>query len=178
MKKIILSLLLLIVIGIIGFLAYASTLKKSTLVEQSIIINKNNQEVFNFILYFKNQLKYSVWAEMDPEMEREFTGIDGQLGSKHIWRSENPECGYGSLELSNIEQGKRLEWKLLFTKPFEANSMPYMNTIFIDSTTTKVEWGTDMTIPFPFNVVLESEAKKLGDQFANSLSKLKLLLEQ
>ncbi len=175
--KIIKYLLGFIVLLIVVTLIYASTLEKSKLVEQSITINKPSTEIFNYIKLYKNQLKYSVWSEMDPNTKREFSGTDGQLGSIHKWESEHEQVGYGSMELTKIEEDKRLEWNLIFTKPFQAQSTPYMNTNMLDSNSTQVVWGCDMTIPFPFNIFLEDESEKLSNQFATSLDKLKSILE-
>jgi len=175
--KILKVLLLIIVIAIVGLLAYAKTCDNDFSVEESIIINKNITETFDYVKLFSNQIEYSPWDKMDPGMKRTFTGVDGTVGSTHSWESENPDVGYGTMTVNAIEPNKRIDWTIAFTKPFEAVSPAYMTTEIIDANTTKVTWGSSGNIPFPMNVMVASVKKDLGGNFANGLSDLKSILE-
>jgi len=54
--------------------------KRKLRVEREIIINKPCLQVFGFVKILKNQDHFSVWAQKDPEMLKEYRGIDGTVG--------------------------------------------------------------------------------------------------
>jgi len=55
-------------------------------INRSISINKPLEEVFTYLKSLKEQDDWSPWAEKDPNREKSFTGIDGEVGCISAWK--------------------------------------------------------------------------------------------
>src|SRR5688572_18337268 len=87
--------------------------------ERHVVINKPKQEVFDYIKHIKNQDNYSVWAQKDPDMKKEYKGTDATVGFVSAWDG-NKEVGRGEQEITNIVEGERIDVKLRFKEPLNA----------------------------------------------------------
>ena len=131
-----------ILFGIIGLivlvLATGLLIDEEYGVERDVTISMPKDNVFEFVKLLKNQDKFSVWAKMDPNMEKGFTGTDGTVGCVSSWASSNPDVGKGEQEIVGITPGIRIDYELRFIEPFESRSDAWMTTSVLDSNTTKV----------------------------------------
>ena len=116
-------------------------------VVRTVEISKSNDEVFDYIKYLKNQSEYSTWASMDPDMERNFEGTDGEVGFISGWNSNHENVGSGEQEIIGIKEGTQIDYELRFVKPEERTAKAYMSTFEIDDSKTKVNWGYKGKIP-------------------------------
>jgi len=73
-------------------------MKKDSLIQCSIIINKPKQEVFNYVKSLMNQEKFSKWVMTDPNMRKNFKGTDGTVGFCYAWDG-NKKAGKGEQEI-------------------------------------------------------------------------------
>ena len=133
---------ILIIIAILFILPFVVALfvKKSYAIEREIIINKPKQEVFNYIKNIKNQDDFNKWTMLDPDMKKDFSGIDGTLGFIYAWDS-NKNAGAGEQEITSITEGERITMELRFVRPFASVAHVYMNTKAESDHSTKVKWG-------------------------------------
>jgi hypothetical protein len=83
-------------------------------IQREITINKTKNEVFDFLRFLKNQDKFSKWANMDPNMEKSYTGVDGTVGFISSWKSKKEDVGSGEQEIKQIIAGERLEYEIRF----------------------------------------------------------------
>lgn len=175
LKRILIVLLILIAIPLI----VALFLKKEYAVEREITINQPKEEVFEYIKYLKNQDNYSVWAKMDPDMKKKYTGTDGTVGFISAWESKDESVGVGEQEIAKIVEGERIDLKLRFKEPFEANDDAYMETEAISESKTKVKWGFEGKMPYPMNIMLlfMDMEEMLGKDLEKGLENLKVELE-
>ncbi|MEO5593601.1 MAG: SRPBCC family protein, partial [Chitinophagaceae bacterium] len=143
-------------------------------------INRPVSEVFDYIKYLKNQDLYSVWAKRDPNMKKEFRGIDGTVGFVSAWESDQKNVGKGEQEILNIEDGNRLDFELRFIEPFEAKDNAYMITRPLNDTRTNVKWGFKgkMNYPMNFMMLFMNMENMLGKDLADGLANLKRILEK
>lgn len=172
---------------VIGFIAgiivliliVAAVSPKDYAVEREVIINKPVTEVFNYIKYLKNQDNYSVWASMDPNMKKTFTGTDGTVGFVSAWESEDDEVGKGEQEIMKIDNGSRIDFELRFIEPFEATDNAYMITQEVAPTITRVTWGFYGSMDYPMNIMLLFMDMEgiLGADLQKGLENLKKELE-
>lgn len=173
---------ILIIVGIIIAipLIVALFVKKDYAVEREIEIKKPKTEVFEYIKYLKNQDNYSKWAMMDPAMKKTYTGTDGTVGFISTWESTNEDVGKGEQEILKITEGERIDTKLRFKIPFEAEDDAYMTTTSIDENTTKVTWGFKGAFPYPMNIMglFMDMDKEVGGDLATGLTNLKAVLEK
>ncbi|MFD2036211.1 SRPBCC family protein [Belliella marina] len=170
--------ILALVIAIPLLVALITT--KEIKVVREIVIDQPKQVVFDYVKYLKNQQNYSKWDSMDPEMEKSFYGIDGEVGFIYAWKSVKPDVGVGEQEILAIDPGKRIDYALRFKEPFEASDFAYLELQKVTETQTKVVWGYDGTMKYPMNAMLWflDMDKMVGDDFAIGLKNLKEILEK
>ena len=79
-------------------------------IEDTIVINQPVEKVFDYIRHIKNQDNYSTWNMMDPDMKKEYSGTDGQVGFVYKWdSSKQKNVGAGEQEIKAIVPNKSLE---------------------------------------------------------------------
>jgi len=177
----ILKIVLIVIVAIIGLaLITALFVKKEYAVEREVVINKSKEEVFNYIKYLKNQDNFSVWANIDTSMKKEYKGTDATVGFVSSWESTNKNVGKGEQEIKAIKEGERIDYELRFIEPFEATDNAYMVTEKVDENQTKVKWGFNGKMNYPMNLMLlfmDMEAM-LGKDLQQGLENLKVILEK
>lgn len=177
----IIKLLLFFVLGIIVvLLIIAAFMKKEFQVEREITIAKPKQLVFDYLKMVKNQENYSVWNRKDPNAKKAYTGTDGTVGFISAWESDNKDVGVGEQEIKKIVEGERLDMELRFKKPMNTTNNAYFTTTAIDSVHTKVVWGFNGKMPYPFNAMLlfMDFDEMVGKDFSDGLANMKEILEK
>jgi hypothetical protein len=169
----------IIIALIVLFLIIALFVKKEYLVERSVTINQSNQQVFSYIKQIKNQDKYSVWNQIDPSMQKTYTGTDGAIGFMYAWDSNNKKAGKGEQQITAIKEGERIETEIHFIRPFEGRSLAYINTMPVTPAQTNVKWGVSGKMNYPMNAMLlfMNMEKMMGKDLADGLNNLKGILE-
>jgi uncharacterized protein YndB with AHSA1/START domain len=151
-------------------------IEKDFNIERQITINKPRNEVFEYVRYIKNQNRFSVWTNLDPNMKQEFRGIDGTVGFVSAWHSEDSGVGTGEQEIKSIREGERVEFELRFKKPFENTAMAYMTTEDTGNETL-VKWGMNGHMNYPMNVMSVLMRSTLGKDLQTGLNNLKNIME-
>ncbi|MEO9511400.1 MAG: SRPBCC family protein [Flavobacteriaceae bacterium] len=152
---------------------------KSYNVSRSIEIVKSKAEVFENLKYLKNQDAWSPWSKKDPNMQKKFTGTDGEVGAISSWVG-NKEVGEGEQEIIKIVEGERVESELRFLKPWKSTSDAYLIAEEVDKGTTKVTWGFSGKNKFPTSIFMlfMNMDKAVGGDFEEGLASLKEILEK
>jgi hypothetical protein len=171
-----LTFFIVIAIIIITPFILALFISKEFRVEKEIIINKSKQEVFNYIKFLKNQDHYNKWILTDPDMKKDFRGIDGTLGFVYAW--DGKQSGKGEEELKKISEGERIDIELRFIKPFEGIANAYQTTEQVSGNQTKVKWGMNCSNPYPRNFMNLLMKNIMGKDLVTSLTHLKTVLEK
>lgn len=169
------------VLALVGlFLLVALFVDGEYHVKREISINKPSAEVFDYVLYLKNQGEFSVWQQMDPNMKKIYTGTDGTVGFISAWESDNENVGKGEQEIIRIEPGKRIDYELRFIEPFEAKDQAYMEMKSTGEASTNVTWGFDgkMNYPMNFFALFMDMDEMLGKDLQTGLDNLKVVLEK
>jgi hypothetical protein len=177
----ILKRILFVVLAIIGLaLITALFVKQDMHAEREVVINKPKAEVFSYIKSLKNQNNYSKWGTVDPDMKKEFRGTDGTVGFVSAWHSNKGEVGKGEQEIKAIKEGERIDYELRFMEPMESKASAYMITEAVSENQTKVKWGFNGKMNYPLNlfILFVDMDKKLGDDFATGLTRLKAQVEK
>lgn len=172
--------LLYILAGIVLLvLILAMIAPKTYNVSRSIEIDQPKAVVFDNLRYLKNHDEWSPWAKKDPNMEKKFTGTDGEVGATSYWNG-NKEVGEGEQELKKIVDGERIESELRFLKPWKSTSDAYLTTEATGESKTKVTWGFSGKNKFPVSIMMlfMNMDKAVGGDFEEGLSSLKTLLER
>ncbi len=174
---------------IIGFIVFAVIsisliiaifVKQEYAIEREILINKANQEVFDYLAVLRNQENFSVWSKIDPSMKQEFSGIDGTVGFISAWDSENKNAGKGEQEIIKIIPGERIDYEIRFIRPFNTTDYAYLSTQAVNENQTRVIWGFNGKMKYPMNffLLLIDMETMLGGDLETGLLNLKEILEK
>lgn len=172
-----------ILLGIISIIALvliiALFVSGKYAVEREVQIEKPKAEVFAYVKLLKNQDNYSSWANMDPNMKKEFRGTDGTVGFISAWEGDPELVGSGEQEIEKITEGERIDYELRFMVPFEATDKAYVITESVNDSVTLTKWGFYGEMPYPMNLMLPfmGMEEQLGADLQTGLDKLKEILE-
>jgi len=172
--------LLYIILGIVALILLLAIIAPKTYnVFRTIEISRPKTEVFAYLKSLKKMDEWSPWSKKDPEMEKKFTGTDGEVGSVSYWNG-NKDVGEGEQEIIKIVDGERVESKLRFFKPWKSTSDCYTQVDDAGNGKTKVTWGFAGKNKFPMSIMMlfMSMDKMVGKDFEAGLKNLKTILER
>lgn len=159
---------LVVALGIFG--------KKSYHVERSMEMAVPKNMAYEYARFFKNFNEWSPWSPLDPKMTSSVTGTDGEVGVVYAWKG-NEDVGAGSQKITAME-ADRIAYEVRFSEPFESVSPVFMQFEDRDSL-TKVTWGFDMHLAFPWNgfAMLTDMDAAIGRDYEKGLENMKKILE-
>ena len=164
---------IILIIVILGLIA-----PKSFEASRSIVINRDLEDVFQYLKFIKNQNEWSPWKKKDPNMEQWYKGLDGEVGFIAKWKG-NKEVGEGEQEIINIIENESIDTQLRFFKPWKSESIGSLIVKSVEDNTTIVSWGFSGKNKFPFSILMlfMSMDKMIGKDFEEGLESLKSILE-
>lgn len=177
--KILKYILIVVAILIVIPLVVALFVKKEYRVERVVVINQPKDVVYDYVKLLKNQNEFSKWANMDPNMDKSFTGTDGNVGFVSAWESKDKHVGKGEQEIIKITDD-RIDYELRFLEPMESTEYAYLTFQQLSDNETQVLWGFNGKMPYPSNIMFlfMNFEKMIGDDLATGLSNLKAILEK
>lgn len=144
-----------ILIGILAFiiliLVVALFAPKEFTGKSEIVINKSQQEVYDYIKFLKNQDNYGTWHQMDPNMEKSYEGVDGTVGFTYKWNSEKWMVGSGKQIITNLN-GQNMESDLFFADSSDP-AKSVISTVAQTPEQTLVKWSVNGKTPYPWNIM-------------------------
>lgn len=169
---------LILLAGIVGILAYASSRPDNFRIERRIVIDAPADAVYPLIADFRDWPRWSPWERKDPAMTRTFSGADSGVGSAYQWTG-NSDVGAGRMEITQAVPPTKVTIALHFIDPVEAqNTTEFLLDDTGDGTT--VTWV--MTGPSPFFArvigIFMSMDDMIGKDFESGLTALKAVAEQ
>ncbi|HEY1041758.1 MAG TPA: SRPBCC family protein [Candidatus Paceibacterota bacterium] len=170
---------IIFIIGVIvALLVVAYFLPRETTIQEEIMINKPEAQVWNYVKYIKNQENYSVWVMADPNRKLEYIGTDGTVGFIAKWDSEMKSVGKGEQEIKDIIPNKRMDVEIRFEKPFKGTSQASTEVATGAEKRTKVVTTFKSTAKYPMNLMSFFMQKALKGQMQETLTNLKNVLEK
>jgi hypothetical protein len=162
---------------IVLILMIALFLPKEFSYEKTISINAPVDSVWQQVNSLAAMDKWSPWNDHDPNMKKEYSGVDGTIGAKQSW--EGDVVGTGSQTITKIEKPILFETSLDFLKPHESHGKGFVELVSVGNV-TKATWGMTGNMPYPFNfmILFMNMEKDMGKDWDNGLSKLKTLSEK
>ncbi len=175
--------ILFIILGVVStivllLLLTAALIKKEFLLEKNITINKPKRDVFNYLKLIRNQEYYSVWVMKDPNVKLVYTGIDGSVGFKSSWESNDRNVGIGEQEIIKIEDDKSIEVEIRFKKPFEGTNWARTTVSELGDSQTKITNTFFGKNKFPINLMNLMMDKMIGKDLQQNLLNMKTILEK
>lgn len=147
-------------------------------VERSVTINAPAAMIYKELIKLDNFKKYSIWSQRDSSAKYTMTGTDGTVGAASSWTGDPYISGDGRIEIVSLEENKKVEHKLSFTKPKKGRAGSVF-TLQENNGATTVTWNFKLATPRPWNIfnLFFSLDKKMGKDFEEGLSLLKSAIE-
>lgn len=147
-----LKFLLYIALILVGLLCLIGAFaKKDFHIERAALIKAPKQVVFDQVRYFSNFQIWSPWSGLDPRMHVSMEGMDGTPGCVYRWEG-NKAAGQGSITIRSVDSSL-IKTDVQILKPFGTMGNSFYSINEADGGGTKVVWGFDMKMPFPFNAL-------------------------
>ena len=175
MLKIILIVILVIVVGVLGF---AATKPDTFSVQRSTSIKAPPEKIFAVINDFHRWPDWSPWEKLDPAMKRTQSGAASGKGAIYEWDG-NSKAGAGRMEIIESTPASKLGIQLDFIKPFEGHNIAEFS-LTPEADATRVSWVMHGPTPFVSKVmqVFVSMDTLIGKDFEEGLANLKALTEK
>lgn len=142
-------------------------------VQRSATLNASPADVYAQIIDFHNWGAWSPWDDMDPEMNKQFTGAESGVGAEYSW-SGNRKVGQGKMKIVDATDAEAVQIALEFLKPFKASNMTGF-TLRAVGNGTEVTWTmTGKNTPLTRIMgIFKSMDKMIGPDFERGLASLK-----
>ena len=147
-------------------------------IEKSIEIIKDSKLVFNYLRMTRNQDNFSVWNMNDPDMKKSYQGVDGTVGFRYAWDSPVKNVGAGEQEITNIVEGKSIDYAIKFSRPMQNTGKSSFRITVSGDDSTSVAWIFDSPTKFPISLFSLIFKRMLGKDLEKSLTNLKSILEK
>jgi effector-binding domain-containing protein len=173
-------LLFFFIIAVIVITAALSfLLPASQKIERSEVINAPAKTIYQQLVKLENFNKFSVWSQQDSSAVYTLSGTDGTVGAASSWSGSPEISGEGKIEITALDQDRKIEHKLHFIKPKEGNATSVF-TLNENKGLTTVTWNFEMATPRPWNIfnLFYSMDKQMGTDFEKGLATLKSSIEQ
>lgn len=168
----------IIAVFIVVILVLAATKPDSFRVERSVAINAPPEAAFALVNDFHQWSVWSPFEDLDPEMERTYSGAERGEGAVYEWDG-NRQAGKGRMEIQESTPPSRILIQLDFTAPFESNNISEF-TFQPDGESTNVTWamhGPNKFVGKVMSVFLSMDSM-IGSDFERGLEKLRVTAEE
>ncbi|MEM7325854.1 MAG: SRPBCC family protein [Actinomycetota bacterium] len=147
-------------------------------VERSEMIAAAPEAVFAKVGDLNGWEEWSPWADLDPDMDKTYSGEPGAIGSSYHW-SGNRKVGEGRMTLTEVAPPERVAIDLTFMKPFKAENVTEL-TLTPAGDGTTVNWrmtGANTFMVRVMGLFGRGMDKMVGPDFEKGLANLKRLSE-
>lgn len=146
-------------------------------VERSTTIDAAADVVYAQLADFHHWTRWSPWEDVDPEMQRTYSGSPSGAGAVYAWQG-NRRAGRGRMEITGAEPASRVVIDLLFEKPFKARNDTFFR-IEPQGSSSRVTWSMTgkQTVATKLMSVFVTMETFLGRDFEKGLRRLKAVCE-
>jgi hypothetical protein len=134
--------------------------------------------VFGHFNDFREWRAWSPWENLDPNLQRTYSGADRGVGAKYAWEG-NKNVGAGSMEIVESATPSKISLKLDFSRPFEAHNITDF-TFEPVGNGTKVTWdmhGPNQCMGRIMSVFMDMD-QMVGKDFETGLANVKAIAER
>ncbi len=150
---------------------------KTMYVEKSVVIDRDVQDVFEYVRFTKNQMNYSKWSMADPDQKIAELGEDGSVGHVFSWDSQMDNVGAGRQEIKNVIKDQEIHYEIKFERPMPSVAESFMKVDKLGDNQTKVTWSFESPMDDSMADKIEEFQQEIGIDIDESLSNLKSVLE-
>lgn len=142
-------------------------------VRKSIVIDKPQSELIEFLSDFENWPSWSPWLVLEPECHLDFKGNHGRPGSSYSW--DGHLVGSGNMTLT-YRSADSLKMALQFIKPFKSRAIVTMDVVTQNQVST-LTWGMKSSMPWFLFFMTNMMKNIIGMDYDRGLTMLKAKLE-
>jgi hypothetical protein len=141
-------------------------------VERSATMDAPPARVYEEIVDFHKWRNWSPWEEVDPNLQRNYSGPDRGVGATYSW-SGNRKAGQGRMEIVEATEPSKVAIDLRFEKPFKAQN-PTAFLIEPQGSGSRVTWTMSgkKTLMTRVMGVFKSMDSFVGPDFEKGLARL------
>ncbi|MGH3368049.1 MAG: SRPBCC family protein [Nocardioidaceae bacterium] len=146
-------------------------------VERSAAIAAPPERIYAQIADFHNWTNWSPWEDVDPQLQRTYSGSDSGVGAVYRW-SGNRKAGVGRMEITDTTEPSKVQIDLVFEKPWKAHNDTRF-TIQPEGSGSRVTWTMtgDKTLMTRVMGIFKSMDQMVGPDFEKGLGRLKTTTE-
>ena len=146
-------------------------------VTRTVTIAAPAERIRSLVNDFHEWRAWSPWEDVDPAMDRSYSGPDRGIGARYAWEG-NKKAGKGWMQITR-DDAQGVGADLHFDKPFPADNVFVFSLTPSGSDSTTVEWRMDgelSPLMRAFSVV-KSMDSLVGPDFEKGLARLKRAAE-
>jgi uncharacterized protein YndB with AHSA1/START domain len=146
-------------------------------VTRSTTIAAPRERVHDLLDDFHQWRDWSPWEELDPNLQREYSGAESGVGARYAWEG-NRKAGKGNMEIVDSTP-ERVGLQLTFEKPWRATNQVAFELTPANGDGTAVTWrmnGTNKGMAALFAKVFSMD-RLVGKDFEKGLAQLKAKAE-
>jgi Polyketide cyclase / dehydrase and lipid transport len=172
------TIVIVVVVLLLAVLAYAATRPDTFRVQRSTTIKAAPEKIFALIDDFHRWAAWSPYEQLDPAMQRTFSGADSGKGAVYAWESQG-KAGSGRMEITNISTASRVTIQLDFLKPFEGHNIAEF-TLQPRDGAIDVTWAMYGPSPYVAKIMglVFNMDKMIGKDFETGLENMKAVAEK
>jgi len=146
-------------------------------VQRATTIEAPPSRVYEQIVNFRNWTSWSPWEDVDPNLQRRYSGATEGVGAAYEW-SGNRKAGQGRMEIVDAAEPSRVQIDLRFEKPFKARNDTQFS-IEQAGSGSRVTWTMTghKTLMTRVMGLFTSMDKMIGPDFEKGLARLKATAE-
>ena len=145
-------------------------------VSRSTTVIADPAQVHGLINSFHEWTAWSPWEDLDPELQRDYTGPESGVGARYAW-SGNRKAGQGSMEITSSTPDE-IGLRLAFLRPFKSSNVVTFSLVpAVDG--TEVTWlmtGEHRGLMGLVGKVVPID-RMIGKDFEKGLTRLKAVAE-
>jgi hypothetical protein len=147
-------------------------------ITRSTVVDASPARLHELVDDFHEWRAWSPWEDLDPDLQRVYTGPDAGVGAHYAWKG-NRRAGTGSMEITALS-ADRVDVRLIFSMPFPADNK--VSFVFTPAPDGRVEVTWTMAGEHPSGAKgllmrLVPMDRFVGRDFERGLSRLKALAE-
>jgi hypothetical protein len=146
-------------------------------VERSTTIDAPPKRIYDQIADFHNWTSWSPWEDVDPQLERTYSGAPSGTGAVYAWAG-NRKAGQGRMQITEATEPSKVQIDLVFEKPWKARN----DTVFViapEGSGSRVTWSMTgkKTLMTKAMGIFTSMDRLLGRDFEKGLARLKATVQ-
>lgn len=172
------TIFILITLFVIAVLVYATTRPNHFHIQRSTIIQAPPEKIFAMINDFHQWQAWSPWENIDPTMQRTYSGTQHGVGTIYGWEGKG-KVGAGRMEITSSHPHSEITIQLDFIKPFEAHNTAEFS-LTPQEQNTQLTWVMHGPSPYISKLmgIFFNMDRMIGKDFEKGLSNIKFIIEQ